>query len=292
MAKAKVHAAEPPTTPSKTILASPKRKPRKNKICFSPAPIVHEFDTSSPTSRRMEVRFKKIDTVDDDALINELDARGLRKNTRSTRQRISRQQKQLLREHWVTEMKNELLSMGLNSKGNHLELAERIHLADLLRRRAQIQMAYGEDIVLPIHMCDKKLNHEVEKRKIVVDNSSRKAKVEALETALVKENEPLIGDGYEFGRRLVTAADLVEAQDMDNNELRAALKLRGLKAPQKKEQKKELLQKLIENELESMLRKTFHEVLIDEFKRRGIEIPDGHKQLPKKEEITIRKAEA
>uniref|UniRef100_A0A7S3LL21 Uncharacterized protein n=1 Tax=Aplanochytrium stocchinoi TaxID=215587 RepID=A0A7S3LL21_9STRA len=288
MTKEKVEADAQVQSPINIIFSPSKKTRKKHRICFSPAPTVHEFDTDSPTSRRMEVKFKKIENADETILFNELQARGLElspnsklnenNNCSKSKKRLSVRQKNVLRQHWIKELQEELESMGVNGVGDHLELAERIHLIDLLRRRAQIRIAYSNctEITLPIDMSNKELVAEVNQRKIVVNQKSRKKMVEALELALVKENQPLIGDGYDFGRRLLSAADLIEAQDLNNNELKAALKIRGVKPPQKKNQRKRMLQKLLEEDLEKKLRRTLYEELQEEFRRRSIPLPFDH----------------
>ena len=100
-----------PGTPSKSALK------RKRGISFSPAPLVHEFDTASPTTRRLELRWKGVENVDDDVIIHELRARGKMKDVngkaKGKKSRVNSLQKRFLKNCWVNEMKEMLKAKGM-----------------------------------------------------------------------------------------------------------------------------------------------------------------------------------
>lgn len=95
-----------PGTPTKGALK------RKRGISFSPAPVVHEFDTASPSTRRLELRWKGVENVDDDVIIHELRARGKLKENKGKAGRVNSLQKRFLKNCWVKEMKEMLKSRG------------------------------------------------------------------------------------------------------------------------------------------------------------------------------------
>lgn len=84
---------------------------RKRAICFSPAPTVHEFDTGSPTTRRLELRLHRFDNVDDDRLREELQIRGKIKG--SSKKCLNAVQKRYLKNCWTKEIEEELHRKGL-----------------------------------------------------------------------------------------------------------------------------------------------------------------------------------
>lgn len=93
---------------------TPKKSTRKRKrgICFSPLPSVHEFDIQSPTTRRLELRRRNLDEVDDELILGELRARGKLKNTEGSQLPVTVSNKRYLKNCWKREMQEELASKG------------------------------------------------------------------------------------------------------------------------------------------------------------------------------------
>jgi len=167
---------------------------RKRKLCFSPSPqgtfsigykllthhiAVHEYDTESPSKRRLEVsRYGDIEAVDSEALKFEMEARGLG-NPRLIAQR------NLLKKAVLVEMQDELARYGLYGQHGTLEeLTEMLQLVKYLRRRAHIRLAdlQGKQLngKMPADLCSKVLCQELEKRRIEVPRE-RRNKIVALE---------------------------------------------------------------------------------------------------------------
>ena len=115
---------------------------------------------------------------------------------------------------------------GVSASGDHEELTERLELINKLRRRAQLRLSGVSPV--PIKMTWKQLSNELKLRKINVNEESVKEMVEALEAALEKESESRVyGAGYEFGRRHLSALNMIDAEEMTSAQLRAAIKARG-----------------------------------------------------------------
>jgi len=243
-------------------------KKMKRRISFSPAPTVHEFDCSSPSTRRLDIRKnRRTDDVDRLALHADMQARGMNPTVPSERK--------LVIQAWNNELKQDLEKFGLGTNGSNQELNDRLDLAKALRRRAHLRLSgtllkLGEaTFVRPADLTIKELTVELEKRKIVTKIPNKLAKIVAIEEALLKESEGLIGDGYDFGRRFVSAEDVFQVEEFTDSELRSEIKARGHLAPRRKGAKIDLLNKLLENELETDMREAFVKEVLDEVERRG-----------------------
>lgn len=96
----------------------------------------------------------------------------------------------------------------------------------MLRRRARLDIMGIESA--PITMRPREISAELGKRKIIHDKTSIAKMVEALEVAFEKETEARVyGDGYEFGRRTVSASNIIDSNEMSDAEVRKELKKRG-----------------------------------------------------------------
>lgn len=121
---------------------------------------------------------------------------------------------------------NTVLRTGVTPSGDYEELTERLDLINKLRRRAQLRVS--GICPVPIKMTWRQLTNELKARKINVNEESVKEMVEALESALEKESEDRVyGAGYEFGRRHLSALNMIDAEEMNSTQLRAAIKARG-----------------------------------------------------------------
>ena len=177
-------------------------------------------------------------------------------------------------------------------------LEDMLSLADSFRRRADLMLmssaegfsaeSYSGAITCaPWYMTIAELEYHLSERKVRV-SGPRSALIEALEVALLKEAQGMVGDGYEFGRTFVSAEDLLAIEDMNDREMRAEIMARGLRVPRKKADKFELLRKLVEAECEERLRIAFKDELIDEMARRGLVLnPDGNESVAKAKEAQV-----
>jgi len=242
---------------------------KRGRLCFSPAPpTVHEFDGQSPTIRRLGLRRSVSDvsntrSVDPELLRVEMEARGL--NPKLDKERAE------LVKRWNAELQEELEHWGLpDLDGSNQDLSAMLDLVGALRRRANLSLAFP-DTKLPIDMPCEVLEKELEDRKIDVSCiKSRLAKVVALEEAMLKEGDVIVGDGYDFGRRFISVEDLVIAEDLNNEALRSALRARGVKPPKQKIEKIIKLEEVLESELEDKVQQSFREELIKEIRRRRV----------------------
>lgn len=177
---------------------------------------------------------------------------------------------------WNDELRNDLKKLGIEAEGSNKELSDMLELTKYLRRRANLRCSGvacdGDDGVpkMPVDMSLRCLEKELEDRKIVLAEPGRKARIVALEEALLKEVEGLVGDGFDFGRRFLSVEDLLPSDELNDCELREELKARGLKAPRKKQEKLDLLYKVWEEDMESRVQECFREELLDEMVRLGV----------------------
>ena len=275
---------------------------------FSPLPEVNEFDLNSPTTRRLEVVFSKrrrVGSVDEDIAIKlELGARGCKMGGKSP---VEDRHREMLHDKVLLELIEKLKVRGIDLKALEGERALRrdqecledmLSLADSFRRRADLMLmssaegfsaeSYSGAITCaPCDMTIAELEYHLSERKVRV-SGPRSALIEALEVALLKEAQGMVGDGYEFGRTFVSAEDLLAIEDMNDREMRAEIMARGLRVPRKKADKFELLRKLVEAECEERLRIAFKDELIDEMARRGLVLnPDGNESVAKAKEAQV-----
>jgi len=238
---------------------------RQGKISFSGAAEVHEFDAASPAMRRMELRRsgKKLAAVRFDVCKLEMEAHGIDPSHKLSRQ--------LLLDRWNEDLRDELKKKyGLELYGTSSVLSEMQDLAKIIRRRADLRIARGDDLRMPTEMSRKELKEELRKRKIEVKDGTWLSKVTALEEALLKEWDGVVGDGYDFGKRFVKVEDIVRGDEFSDAELRKEIKKRGLKAPRKKVEKIALLEKIISEEKDTEVMRLFREELEAEARRREV----------------------
>ena len=282
----------PSTTPSRR---------RHKRIMFSPLPEVNEFDINSPTTRRLEAVFsakrRRLEGIEDVAIKIELGARGVRLGAKSP---IEDHHRDILSNKVFEELLEKLETQGIDlvalegnkeaRKREQSELSDMLDLVLQFRRRAELRLmttsedgyrrvasinssdySNSDNLTAPCEMTTSELSNLLFERKIrVEDNATRSDLVEALEVAMLKEATGLIGDGYEFGRRFVTAEDLLAVEDMNDRQLRVELSSRGLKVPRKKAQKFELLRRVLERDCENRVRQALKMELIEEIGRRNL----------------------
>ncbi|GBG26828.1 Hypothetical Protein FCC1311_030502 [Hondaea fermentalgiana] len=263
-----------------------RQRPRRGKrgICFSAEPQVHEYEIDSPSSRRLEVRRKVSNpaSIKFDLFKIELEARGIDPKLKTSKKRLL--------ECFNTELRGDLEKVGISgATGTNEELSAMLELATFLRRRANLRnsgiacVCDGATPKMPVDMYVEELDQQLADRKILVTEKGRKARIVALEEALLKESEVLIGDGFDFGRRFVKVEDMLSLEEYSDKELRDEIKSRGMKAPRKKQEKLELLYKIVEDDLESQVRACFHEELLDELVRLGVSAANNSNSAPSTE---------
>ena len=279
----------------KPVPAARKRK-RGGGITFSPTPVVHEFDFRSPTKRRAgRARMNGVSSLDDTELRWELEARGHKVPSSEKKKRVTKRQRTIVAAEFQRELAEELLQYGLspyarpgedggagssNGAGgggaagaagpllSHDQLVHRLKVARTMHRRAQLRALMVE--LSPIELDPSSLRAECVKRKLAVLKRTRLQLVDELEGALLKDSHKLCGDGYEFGRHMVSVDDCLAM--MSDAEMRAEIKARGVKAPRRKAEKYKVLSELIEGEQEQQMQIRLRQVLSDDVRRRGLTI--------------------
>jgi len=258
----------PPESASK-IQTSTKKK----RLMFAPDPPQEfKFDLCSPPARRM---LSNNDLVHDSVVRIEFE---VREEESEAPLEIGERERNKYKEWMSRDLKHELKTLhGLDFdhvSDDILDLKERLELAEILRRRSEIRRAPQLKIV-PNEMSLKDIQRELLKRRIAFTNLTHFQASEALERALLKEDaEGLVGEGYQFGRRLVSAADIISFYQPSDKEMRDMLQSRALKGsmiPRKKSQKLEMLSKFVELEQEQLVRNLVKEEIERELRRRQLE---------------------
>ena len=279
-------------------------KRKRGGITFSPTPIVHEFDFRSPTKRRAgRARVNGVASLDDAELRWELEARGHKVPSPEKKKRVTKRQRTIVAAEFHRELAEELLQYGLSPYARpseagdgdggagagagagaaaaavpsigaagpllpHDELVHRLKVARTIHRRAQLRALMVE--LSPIELDPSSLRAGCAKRKLAVAGRTRLQLVDELEGALLKDSQKLCGDGYEFGRHMVSIDDCLSM--MSDAEMRAEIKARGVKAPRRKAEKYKVLSELIEGEQEKQMQRRLRQVLLDDVRRRGLTI--------------------
>jgi len=246
---------------------------KKKRLAFAPEPPEEfKFDWKSPPARR--IVSSNPNMVHESVVRIEFEARA---GEDGAPMEIGEKEREKYKE-WVSrDLKQELrIHHGVDC--DHYDddvssLKERIELAEMLRRRAEIRRTLKSG-KLPCEMSMKELQSELHKRRIAFHNLSHYQASEALERALLKEDaEGLVGDGYQFGRRLVSAADVISFYQPSDKEMREMLEsrsLRGKDIPKTKAQKLELLSRFVEIEQEQLVRKLVKDEILRELRRRKL----------------------
>ena len=249
------------------------RSHKKKRLMFAPDPPQEfKFDFKSPPARRM---FSANYHLAHDSVVRlELEAR---EGDDKVPFQIGEKERERCQMLVIKELKDELkLKHGIDCDAindNERGFEDRIRLAETLRRRAEIRRNPMFEI-MPHHMDLKEIQKELHQRRISFSNLSHFQASEALERALLKEDaEGLVGEGYQFGRRLVSAEDLITYQQPSDKGLRSMLQDRldpSSAIPRTKKEKLELLSKKIEEEQEQLMRKLVLQELEFDLQRRKI----------------------
>jgi len=273
------------TTPPRSVKKRPAQPPsaqtstRKKKLMFAPDPPQEFlFEFKSPPARRL-VPHNDNDTIHDSVVRIEFEMRG---GQGIAPVRIGEEEHSRYREWVSTDLKRELKTLhGFdcdNVPDNLTELRARLELAETLRRRSEVRRVQKnkEKPLIPNEMALKDLHKALSDRRIAFFNLTHFKASEALERALIKEDaEGLIGEGYQFGRRMVSAADLISYWQPSDKEMRDMLQQRSnqiVAIPKKKSEKLALLSKILESEQEQVVRELVKDEMIREIKRRGLEV--------------------
>ena len=238
---------------------------------FSPdPPREHHFLFQSPPARRLDPsaahRF-------DEALIRlEMEERGL-----ETPRRVTEREREKAARCLRQDMCAELLKLhGISASPDepHAALEEKLELARSLRRRAELRRCGMRQ---PSEMPLVKLQMSLAAHRIEWRGLSHSRAARALELALLKDDaKGLVGDGYQFGRRVVSVHDIIAFENPSDAELRNMLKHKGVTdVPRKKEEKMEKILSLVESEQEFKLRCEVREEIIKEMTRRGVLLRGG-----------------
>jgi hypothetical protein len=255
------------------IASNRNQSAKKKKLAFAAdAPTEFKFDLMSPPARRLH--HDNHNVVHESVVRLEFEARA---GSDTAPSEIGEKEREKYKEWISRDLKQELrLLHGLDCdhfSNDVKELETRKELAECLRRRAEIRRTLSSG-PYPSEMNLKDLQSELHKRRIAFPNLTHYQASEALERALLKEDaQGLIGDGYQFGRRLVSAADVISFYQPTDKEMRVMLESRALKGkdiPRTKTQKLELLSRFIELEQEQLVRKLVKDELIREHQRRKI----------------------
>jgi hypothetical protein len=242
---------------------------KKTRLLFSPnPPIEHEFVLQSPPARLLPRQKGACKQLDEARIRLDLEERGL-----STPQKIGQQERQHAEQMWKIDLINELKQFhGIEASVDdfsHDDLVEMLELARTLRRRAELRTFFQ---TLPSEMPLVKLQAELMSRRINVMGLTHSRASEALENALIKEDVAgLIGDGYQFGRKVVSVRDVLAFENPSDKNLRDILKSKQVqKIPMKKLDKLEMVRSIVEHETESALRVLINKELDRELERRGL----------------------
>lgn len=215
--------------------------------------LVHEFDSNSPSIRRMEVKGERIDKLTDEVVFLELILRGAKVPSLSELKSNSEEFRQLLNRYFWHEYAKELEKHGIKAVGSLGELKKKSKLLSILLQRTYAASLCGNKRAKPIEMNRSALLEELRVRKVSDKFHSlpRRELVSCLEMALMKETAGLKVPGYEFGKTLVTSQDIAEYQYL----------LRGEK--EKESAVDELEMQKEEERIESSLKRKFRKTLIE-----------------------------
>ena len=275
----KVCCTPPPGKRPPAISSKQSKSVKKKRLAFAPeAPEEFKFDLCSPPVRRLHHASNGL--VHDSVVRIEFESRASEDPLPAE---IGDREREKYKEWIIKDLKQELRVMhGIDC--DHVEndvqgLRERLELAQMLRRRAEVRRA-PQFTFMPHEMNLKDIQRELHSRRISFSNLTHYQATEALERALLKEDsEGLIGEGYQFGRRLVSASDVISFYQPSDKEMRDMLQSRALKSsmiPKKKAQKLELLSKFVEVEQEELMRRLIQEELVKELNRRHISHDSAH----------------
>jgi hypothetical protein len=249
---------------------------KKKRLTFTADPPQEFlFSLSSPPARRLHSNH---DLVHESVVRIEFEAR-LEEHTAPME--VGEKERTMYREWMSNDLKQELKALhgidGIHMNNDVHSLKGRLELAETLRRRSELRRV-PQLSVLPNKMSLRDIQKELSKRRISFLNLTHYQACEALERALLKEDtEGLVGEGYQFGRRLVSAADIISFYQPSDKEMRDMLQSRSIKGsliPRKKSQKLELLSKYVELEQEQLVRNLVKEEIKRELERRSIEKED------------------
>jgi hypothetical protein len=245
---------------------------KKKTLSFAPdPPKEYHFDLKSPPARR--ILHVNHEGLHDSVVRIEFEARTGEQHPSE----IGAKERETFRDWLIRDLKQELkIFHGIDC--DHIVedvagLQERIELAEALRRRTEIRRTPSFGLI-PHEMNLAEIQRELHKRRIAFDNLNHFQASQALERALLKEDaEGLVGEGYQFGRRFVSAADVISFYQPSDKEMRDMLQSRSLKGnmiPRKKSEKLELLSKFVELEQEELMRRLMKDELKRELDRRRI----------------------
>ena len=164
-------------------------------------------------------------------------------------------------------------------------LMQKLELARLLRRRAELRRilaSASEEVArqlrgqMPDALSLAELQAILRDRRIHTTGLSHSRAARALEEAIIKEDvEGLVGDGYQFGRRLVSAYDVIAFEDPSAAFLAECLKNKGdAVVPRSRTARMARLHELVEAEQMRALHEPLCEQIRIEMERPRL-LPDG-----------------
>lgn len=255
---------------------------KKKRLSFAPnAPQEFHFEMNSPAVRRLRETTQE---VHDSVILQEHIAQhgqcpkeiGLKEKQQYLKW-LALDLQRTLKNFYFVECSDEVVY-----KCDVAGLQNRLKLAESLRRRVEIRRATSL-VKLP-HELDfgQLLTALAERRMLLPQASSAQVTVtyqqacEALERSILKEDvSSMVGEGYEFGRRRVSAADLIEYQNLTDQEMTEMLRERsseggGEPLPRRRADKLERLVEIAQREEEEEIRRLLRQELVLEAKRRDL----------------------
>ncbi|KAH9257881.1 hypothetical protein BASA81_003900 [Batrachochytrium salamandrivorans] len=244
----------------------------KKRLSFTPnAPQEFHFETSSPSVRR--IRETDASLHHDSVILQEHLAHGAQ-----CPQEIGAKEK-LQYQSWMGQDFRHTLRLVHHVECEDGEemgvkrLQDCLRFAESLRRRMEIRRATTL-AKLPHELGLGVVQTALRDRRIKTTNLSYQQCCEALERSILKEDVmSMVGDGYEFGRRQVSAADLIEYQKLTNKEMYKALRSSlGSEAvvPKQRVDRLDLLVSISQKAEEDEVKRLTKLELDLEAKRRGI----------------------
>lgn len=250
--------------------AHPRTSGSKKRLSFAPnAPQEFHFETSSPSVRR--IRETNASLHHDSVILQEHLAHGAQ-----CPREIGDKEK-LQYQSWMGQDFRRTLSIvhhvECEEEMSVARLQECLRFAESLRRRMEIRRATTL-VKLPHELSLAVVQNALHGRRIKTANLSYQQCCEALERSILKEDVmSMVGDGYEFGRRQVSAADLIEYKGFSNTEMYDALKQSlGSDAtiPKQRAERLDMLISISQRAEEKEVKRLTRVELDLEAKRRGI----------------------